>query len=1021
MVILMSVPAWVFAQNATIGGRVTDAKDNSPLPGVVVQVEGASASAVTDGTGSYKITVANASGNLVFSLMGYQTQKVSYSGKLEVNVSLAQDVSELDEVVIVGYSEKKKSSVTAAISSVAPKEIQNLGYAAPQQAIQGRVAGVNMTQQSGSPGSGVKVRIRGTGSNGNSEPLYIVDGMRTGDISFLDPNEIESMEVLKDAASAAIYGANGANGVIIITTKKGGNGKAQEGVITYDFQYGVQMPNNRLKMMNSAQHAEYMAEAGSPRDSATLAGGLPTTDWMDEIMNNAPQSRHTLSFSGSSAKTSYFLQGSFYNQDGVIGGENSKYKRYSVRLNLDNQVKSWLNVGLNMGYIHANRTGIAENSEFGGVVTNAILMDPVTPVTYTGAIPGFVQNAIDAGKHVLTDANGNYYGLSEYVNGEIFNPVAGTTLNKGSGQTNDRVFGTAYGRVKFDDHWSATTRIGIDADFGSYNVWNPSYYFTPTRENPLAVVTANKSAVSNWLWENFVNYAQTFGKHQVTGLLGTSAFYEGYDIVSAVGSGLTYEGDNFGYLDGVLPGNANTVASGFRTTKALASYFGRVGYSFDGKYLLEATVRADGSSMLADGHRWGYFPSASAGWILTNEDWFKVKGLSFLKARASWGQNGSLANLSPGQWQSAISFNFAYPDAADNLLVAAEPNILNNPELSWETSTQTDIGLDFGFWDNRIKFTFDYFYKKTSGLIARAVVPDFVGNNAPVANIGDVVNKGYEMELTYNEQFGDFGITASANATFLKNEVTALEGFQEGDEIPGIGVGTGWTATAVQVGQPLWYFRGYQTDGVFQTQQQIDDYIANYTGYTPNLGDPVVVDANGDGQISTDDQTKIGSPHPSALLGIRLAADYKGFDFTLFAQGTFGNDILMGFNRVDRGTANKPEFFYTDRWTPSNTSATWFSANTSSSYAYNSDFMIFDGSFMRIKQIQLGYTIPTAWANSIKLSSCRLYVSAENMFTFTKYPGIDPEIGSYNDNGIGIDRGTYSVPKRLLMGVTVKF
>ena len=449
-------------------------------------------------------------------------------------------------------------------------------------------------------------------------------------------------------------------------------------------------------------------------------------------------------------------------------------------------------------------------------------------------------------------------------------------------------------------------------------------------------------------------------------------------------------------------------------------------YSYKDKYLLNASVRRDGSSKLAPGNQWKLYPAVSAGWIISNEDFFENASnkLNYLKLRASWGQNGNVSSIGIGEWKNAIGANMPYPDAIGNLLVGAAPTSLANPDLTWETSEQFDIGADLAFLNNRFNFTVDYYKKTTKDLLTDGNAPLIAGNTLRTKNAGNVVNRGWEFELSYNNRpmlKSALSYEVAANLSTLDNEVTFLD--PNSPIIFGAGIGTGWSATAMKVGQPLWYFNGYKTNGIFQTQAEVTDYLTKtgITGYSPKPGEPIVVDVNGDQQITPADMTFIGSPHPSLTYGGRVNVAWKGLDLLVFVQGQSGNEILMGFNRTDRGTANKPLFFYTNRWTGAGSTNTWFASNTSNPHIYNSDLMIFDGAYTKIRQLQLGYTLPQNILDRVKVARARVYVSLDDYFTFTKYPGVDPEGGSNGQNSIGIDRGGYPIPRKAVVGLTVNF
>ena len=453
-----------------------------------------------------------------------------------------------------------------------------------------------------------------------------------------------------------------------------------------------------------------------------------------------------------------------------------------------------------------------------------------------------------------------------------------------------------------------------------------------------------------------------------------------------------------------------------------ASYFGRVSYDYDGKYLVQAIMRRDGTSMLHPDQKWGNFPSISAGWIASNEDFWNVNFIDFFKVRASWGLNGMLSSLSPDQYRSLITFSgLQYPDATGGFYSGAEPALLANPELTWASSEQIDIGFDMYMLGDKLTLGFDYFNKKTKDLLTAGTPPLSVGNNPSTVNAGDVTNKGVEIELGYRNYDSDFKYGISANMTFLKNEVTYLNPLL--DRLDGASVGTGWTATAFELGQPVWFFRGYETNGIFQNQAQVDAYKeanGGLAGYDPVPGDPIVVNTNGDNLINEEDQTKIGNPHPTFTWGASIDLAYKGFDFRTILQGVHGHDVLLGWNRYDRATYNKPQFFFDDRWTGEGSTNEFPRAEQTSSYVYNSDLMVFKGSYVRVRQIQLGYTVPRSFMKD-KVQNLRLYVSLDDYFTFSNYPGMDPAAGTGNDQGQGIDRGYYPTPRKIYFGLSFSF
>lgn len=1010
------------AQNFPISGQVISQTTKDPLAGVTVSVKGTSISTVTDINGNYTISVPKKGSVLLITYVGMVSTETIVNEPGTQNFSLVQGSGTLDEVVVIGYGQQKKSLLTGAISSVKANQISTVSNTRIEQALQGRVAGVAVLPQSGQPGSGLSVRIRGTASNRNTGPLYVIDGIKSGGIESLDPSEIASIEILKDGASAAIYGSEGSNGVIMITTKTGGR---NSGGITYSAQYGTQsIKPDYIKMMNAPQYQQYLAEAGvaggpTPADVAVVGNG---TNWIKEVIQTAPQQHHSLSFSGGSDKSTYFIGGNIFTQDGIVGGKKAEFKRYTVRINSDNKIKPWLNVGERISFSHHTRKAISDNTEFGSILSSAVVMDPLTPTVYTGTLPVHVQNAIAAGKPLRKDANGNYYGISNFLKGEYGNPLARIDIAKGQNVQN-KIFANVFADIEPFKGFKFTSRFGVDAAFQTGHGWTPTFWFSDESQNTIANGYDYSDTWTSWLLENFATYTKKIRNHNFVLLAGTSQQRNHEVHIGGSYSGLFKEEDKFSYADFVPDATDRIGSIAFDVTGA--SFYGRLTYDYDGKYLFNASVRRDGSSKLPPSNRWQTFPSFSAGWVFTNESFFPenlARKISFGKIRGSWGQNGGVGSLGLADYLNAIGAGLIYPDANGGFIVGAYPIRLANPELIWENGQQLDFGADLGFLSNKLNLTVDYYKKETKGLLTGGVLPYYVGNVLTTVNAGTVENKGWEFDLNYKSlpKQNGFSYEVGGNISLNKNKVTYLD--PNSPILPGGGVGTGWTASSSSVGEPLWYFTGYQTNGIFQTQDEVNAYLTKtgITGYSPKPGEPIVIDVNGDKQISPGDMTQIGNPHPDFIYGAHANLAYKGFDLLVFVQGQAGNDILMGFNRLDRSTANKPEFFYNNRWTGAGSTNTWFASNTSNPYIYNSDLMVFDGSFMRIRQLQLGYNFPTSILNKVKAKNARIYVSLDDFFTFTKYPGVDPEV-SNNGNTIGVDRGGYPIPRKAMVGLSFTF
>jgi len=986
------------AQGLQVKGVVTSADDGQPIPGVSISIKGTTTGLLTDVNGAFTLNVP-ARSTLVFSFVGMKTQEILVTASTTLNVVLQSEVAVMDEVVVVGYGVQKKSLVTGAISSIKADDIVNLSITRPEQALQGKTAGVQVISAGGSPGAGMKVRIRGVSTNGSSNPLYIVDGVKSGDINYLDPNDIQSMEVLKDAASSAIYGAEGANGVVMITTK---TGRAGMSVLNYEIQTGWLSVAKKPTVMATPAYVAYQNEAGRA-DISTV-----NNNWLDDIFETGFMQKHHLSYSGGNDKSTFSISGSYLSQDGIITGSRDQFNRYSVRLNSDHKVAKWLKLGENMAFTHSLRKGVAEDNEYGGVIGSALQLDPTTPVRYTdpSQIPADVQAIITAHPTVARDADGNIYGISTYANGEINNPFVimeyGGGAN-GPGVIQDKILGDVFAEISPVKGLTFTSRLGIDLAYQINHRWNKIYYYNDLRYNDAASVNENIDAWYTWQWDNFATYTKKIGDHDFTVMAGMSSQEYKHRATGLYASPMAVGQENYSEFDYVTSETADNV-SGYTSDDRLVGYFGRVSYSYKEKYLLQGNIRRDGASLskLPKVGRWGLFPSFSAGWVASNEDFFPKTFITYAKLRGSWGKNGSLSNLGSYSYVGFITSNgLQYPLADGTIGIPSEPNSLNNPELTWESSVQTDIGIDLRAWKDKLSFTVDYYNKKTTDLLTPNTPPYEAGNTASFINAGDVVNKGIEFELGLKNNAGELQYSVNLNLATNNNKVTYLNPSLA--RLLGPNVGPGWNATATEVGYPIWYFRGYKTNGI-----------------DPATGDAVFVDVNKDGVITSDDQTMIGSPHPKLIYGGNFNLSFKGFDFSVFLQGMSGNDAVIGWIRNDRAYCNKPTVLTDNHWSASNTTGTMPGANASA-LSWNSDLLVFDASYMRIQQIQLGYNLPTPLLKSIKLSGIRLYISFDDYFTFTKYPGFDPDAGTGNDAGIGIDRGVYPASRKTMLGASISF
>lgn len=983
----------VFAQAQTVSGTVSDA--NGPLPGASVVVKGTTNGTTTDFDGKFTMDNVAADAMLQITFVGYKLKEVSVAGQATIDIILVEDADQLEEIVVVGYGTKKKSLVTGAIGSLDSKQIENASNPRVEQILQGRVSGVTVTSSSGSPGSGAKVRIRGTGSNGNSDPLYIVDGMKVSSMDNISPSDIANIEVLKDAASSAIYGTEGANGVVIITTKQG---KIGEQRISFNTSLGSQSVNTKMDLMDASQFITYMNEAG---EASVVDNGV-NTNWIDETFNDAFVQRYDLSFSGASEKISYYLSGSYFDQNGTVGDEN-KYKRYTTRLNLKSDVKEWLEIGSNITYTNIANSPIAEDDSYRSPINNMLLIDPLTPVVYSGALPARAQEGVDNGTAMM-DSNGNVYGYPTYSTGEVVNPVGASNYLYRGGIDTDKLIMSLHAKFKLYEGLNFTTRFGYERSNTFDNRWTPIYVVSSEAQNTQVTLNNNVSRNSRWLWENFADYTKQIGEHNFSVLVGYSAEKIKNPYYSLQGGDVPKESDEFAYFD--FTNRDYDKIGGSIYQKKMNSVFGRLSYDYAGKYLFEGSLRYDSSSVFPKSNKGGYFPALSGGWVLSKEDFWKTDGaVDYFKLRVSWGQNGSDANLAGnGDIQVFRTVDGSTPVIYEGV-TGVTPGDLANPSLKWERSEQTDIGLDLRAFSGRLNFGADWYEKTTRDLIipnGNIIAPPSLGQTVGAINGGTVTNQGFEFELGWNDSTdGGFSYAVNLNMSTLKNNVSKVI-------VPAPLVGAGAPSngdgiTRFEEGHPVWYFYGYETDGI-----------------DSDTGAPIFVDTDGNGEITANDKTKIGSPHPDLIYGGNIALGYKNFDFNVMLQGVSGNEIVATYHQASRPFTNKPVEWFNNRWTQPGDNASMPGAANAID-AYQSDLVVEDGSYMRIKQLQLGYTFAEELMESIHIDKLRIYVSMDNYFTFTGFSGLDPEAGSFSDNSIGVDRGFYPIPREIMFGLSVNF
>lgn len=1013
-------------RDTLVKGKVVNSK-NEALVGVTVHLQGSNRGTVSDPEGNFSIQ-APKDATLEFSYIGYETRSIRVDGSMALNIVLNSNTSGLDEVVVVGYGTQKKSVVTGAISGVKASDFQNQQIGRIEQIMQGRVSGVTIASNSGSPGAASTVRIRGTTSlnDGASDPLYVVDGIvvGTGGIDYLNPDDIASIEVLKDAASAAIYGARSAAGVILVTTKKGSSGLH----INYNGYYGIQGPAKKLKLLNASQYASLINEQ-AVNDGGTDVYDNPAafgkgTDWQDLIFNkHAHIQNHEVSISGGSDNATFYSSFGYFDQQGIVATSISEYKRYNIRLNASYKIAPWLTLGETLGYSHVNnKGGVNGNSDFGGPLSSAIMLDPITPAIITD--PSEAAQVPYSSQPVEKDAQGRPYGISKYVAQQVTNPLAYIQTSLGDYSWSDDMVGNAFLEAKPIKGLTLRSTVGVNLSYWGSENFTPIFFLNSNTLTTQTSFGRDREKSLNWNLENTISYNRVFDKHNFTILLGQGAYVDN----NSSGINVTYfnlPADNFKDASMNYSISADDItAKGYEGIQhRVSSLFGRLTYDYASKYLFTGIIRRDGSSRFGSTHKYGYFPSASAGWVASEENFWPAKNsITFFKLRGSYGITGNdvLGNF---RYLSTVGGGRNYTIGDNIYTIGYSPDAPANPDLKWEQTSQLDFGFDAVLFQNWT-LAFDWYNKKTTGILQVVSFPAYVGaTGASYGNVADMENRGMELELGYQKQFGAFHLNMKGNVSYLHNEVTYL-----GDGKMFLDGGaklqsSAYPLTRTAVGQPIGAFFGFETDGIFQNQNQIN-------GYTNKDGQPIQPDAkpgdfkwkdiNGDGQITDADRTFIGNPIPNWSYGVTLNASWNNFDFLVFGQGVAGNQIFQGLRRLDIPTANW-QTTVLDRWHGENTSNSYprlTVKDKNKNYSYPSDFHLSNGNYFRIKTVQIGYTLSKGLVNRIKMQSVRIYVSSSNLFTITKYTGYDPEIGG---SSYGIDRAIYPQARSFLLGLNIGF
>jgi TonB-linked SusC/RagA family outer membrane protein len=980
-----------------VAGNVKDLK-GLPIPGVSVFIKGTSTGITTDSDGNFSLNIPSDAKILVFSFVGMKTQEVAIGNKASFSISMEDVTIGLSEIVAIGYGTQRKKDLTGSVAVVKTNDLRSLPVPSISDALQGRAAGVQVIT-SGTPGSDATFRIRGTGTINNSNPLIVIDGLPvSGGLNQLNMDDVESLQVLKDASATAIYGSRGANGVVIVTTKRGTSGQSQ---VKFNYSYGVQQATNLIDVLNASQfaalHNDILSNAGlikNPANANPESLGVGT-DWMREFFRTAPMQNYSMSYSGSGEKTNYYISGNYYDQQGVV--INTGFKRYTFQLNTDSKVTSRLKVGNSLTL----NNDIKTSGDYS--IRNAMLALPTQPVFR---------------------ANGNYSGpiAQSIYDGDITNPIgmAKTVQNAIKGYN---LMGSIFGELDIYKGLKFKSTFGLQANFWDSRTWSPKFQWdTSKKENSYLGQQYNKNLT--WVWDNTFSYERSIGKHRLGAMAGTSAQENRYNFMN--GSVQNFASDNTQQLSN---GTLQPTVGGSTSSWALFSYMGRVNYAYADKYLATATVRRDGSSRFGEGNKYGIFPSASLAWRISEEDFFKnIHFINDMKIRAGYGVTGNqeIGNYSFASNLNTIKYNFN-----NNVVSAVVPTVMPNPSVQWEEQEQANIGFDATLFNQRVDVTVDTYLKKTNKMLVPMSVPVSTGYSdvyVPSINAGKMENKGVEVTVNSRNLTGKLTWNTSFNVSFNQNKVISIN-----DTIPmsSGSIGLNQNLALIQAGQPINFFYGFKTDGIFQSQAEVDSHAVQVPGNDPynrtSAGDIRFKDLNNDGVINDKDRTYLGNPNPTFIFSLNNSFSFQGFDLSIFLQGIAGNKIINAnrFWSEAMAVAQNQTVETLNRWTGPGTSNTMPRAvfNDPNKNTRPSDRYIEDGSYLRIKNVTLGYTIPKLLMKKAHISSARFYVSAQNLFTFTKYKGFDPEISASDASGrnvvSGIDNSVYPVTRTFTIGVNL--
>lgn len=999
----------------TVTGTVTD-QSGEPFIGVTVVEKGTTNGVVTDLDGKFSIKVPQGN-TIVVSYVGYITKEITITNQTELNIVLEEDAKALEEVVVVGYGSVRKSDLTSSVTSVRAEDMAVSSRPDVASALQGIAPGVDVSANSASPGGGIDIKIRGVGTLNNNSPLYVVDGMPVNSIEFVSPGDIERMEVLKDATSAAIYGSRGSNGVILITTKSG-QGNEGKYTVSFDGSFGVQSLAHKINLADAGEFARIHNEA---REASNMGGLIDLnsisgkgTDWVDEISNNsAIMQNYNLNVTGGNKTSSLSAGIGYFSQEGVI--KSSDYERYTLRLNA--MVKPLNPVTFNFNIIagHTDRNYITgEDDQYGGVLFNALLIDPLTDVMKPES--EWVENEY------------SNYSRSRYT--MMGNPagVVARSFNNAKGYSGIMNMGI---KIDFSKSLSFKTSFGVDYLHTKENIFSPNYYINPSEKADNNKIETNSDMTFGWIWENTLNYQKTFGEnHRLNVLVGYTM--EHNKIENQMGTRTNTPGNAPEYQY-IQLGTHNSDADGEYFERAMISYLGRVNYSYKDRYIVTANFREDGSSRFSKGNKWGFFPSVSGAWVISNESFYPQNSpLHYLKLRLGYGQIGN-QDIDNYAYANLVRNVYRYP-FGEQLQPGYATYFPGNPSVKWETTEDFSIGIDGALFNNSLTWTIDLYKRKTRDMLLRNPLPGYLGMTSKPTNlsagvwdnVGNMENKGLEFSLEYRGNINQLKYRVGGNISFVQNKVQELG---DVDFIPGGNIRLLGDVTRTQVGSSIARFWGYQTAGIFKSEQDVQAHAKDGNLIQPNAkpGDLIFIDRDNDGQITDNDKYWIGKSLPDFTAGFNLNLEYKGFDFKAYFYAVVGNKLMDAnsvFYNSGKDIYNSLEGLYNEAWRADNPNATHpriTARDENGNFQRFSDYMLQNGSFLRLKNLQVGYTFKPSAISKLGMSNLRVYLAAQNLFTLTGYKGFEPETSQTNVTTLGIDYGNYPSARSFLLGLNIAF